>query len=151
MFIPVGSTVAFTASVCLYHILGSYGHARSQGGHQWRAVFFLHFFVFFWVVGFHNRAPLLSDLIYPVLYCYFIPGMYLYTQNAPAALPGALDRCCCCRSCCCASWSAGWQKLLLFIKSDPIQSFILFNQIQYVPLMCVLLGSTVALAASICI
>ena len=43
-YIPLGGTVAFTASVCLYYILGSYGHARSQGSHQWCAVFFTSFF-----------------------------------------------------------------------------------------------------------
>ena len=29
MYVPLGNTVAFTASTCL---IGSYGHARSQGG-----------------------------------------------------------------------------------------------------------------------
>ena len=32
MYVPLGSTVAFTASICLYYILGNFGHARSQGG-----------------------------------------------------------------------------------------------------------------------
>ena len=32
--IPLGSTVAFTASICLDYILGNDGHARSQGGRQ---------------------------------------------------------------------------------------------------------------------
>jgi len=32
--VPLGSTVAFTASICLYYILGNYAHARSQGGRQ---------------------------------------------------------------------------------------------------------------------
>ena len=30
--VPLGGTVAFTASICLYYILGNYGHARSQRG-----------------------------------------------------------------------------------------------------------------------
>ena len=34
MYVPLGSTVAFTASICLCYILGNYGHARSQGGRQ---------------------------------------------------------------------------------------------------------------------
>ena len=35
MYVPLGSTnVAFAASICLYYILGNYGHARSQGGRQ---------------------------------------------------------------------------------------------------------------------
>ena len=42
MYIPLGSAVASTASVRLYYILDSYGHARSQGGHQWCAVFFTY-------------------------------------------------------------------------------------------------------------
>ena len=37
MHVPLGSTVVFTASICL-HILGNYGYARSQG------VFMLFFF-----------------------------------------------------------------------------------------------------------
>ena len=32
--VPLRSTVAFTASICLNCILGNYGHARSQGGRQ---------------------------------------------------------------------------------------------------------------------
>ena len=32
--LPLGSTVAFTASICLDYILGNDGHARSQGGRQ---------------------------------------------------------------------------------------------------------------------
>ena len=32
IYIPLGSAVAFTASVCLYYVLGSYRHVRSQGG-----------------------------------------------------------------------------------------------------------------------
>ena len=32
--VPLVSAVAFTASICLWYILGSYGHARSQGGRQ---------------------------------------------------------------------------------------------------------------------
>ena len=32
MCVPLGSVVAVSASICLYYILGSYGHARSQGG-----------------------------------------------------------------------------------------------------------------------
>ena len=33
--VPLGSTVAFTASTCLlYYIRGNYGYARSQGGRQ---------------------------------------------------------------------------------------------------------------------
>ena len=31
--VPLGSTVAFTASICRY-LLGNYGNARSQGGRQ---------------------------------------------------------------------------------------------------------------------
>ena len=34
MYVPLGSTVAFTVSICLYYILGNYGHARSRGGRQ---------------------------------------------------------------------------------------------------------------------
>ena len=34
MNIPLGSIVAFTASICLYYILANHGHARSQGGRQ---------------------------------------------------------------------------------------------------------------------
>ena len=34
MYLPLGSTVAFTASICLYYILGNYGHGRSQGRRQ---------------------------------------------------------------------------------------------------------------------
>ena len=37
MYVPLGGTVAFAASIYLYHasyILGNYGHARSQGGRQ---------------------------------------------------------------------------------------------------------------------
>ena len=30
--VPLGSTVAFAASICLYYIPGNCGHARSQGG-----------------------------------------------------------------------------------------------------------------------
>ena len=43
IYIPLGSAVAFTASVCLYYVLGSYRHVRSQGGHQWFAIFFASF------------------------------------------------------------------------------------------------------------
>ena len=32
--VPLGCSVAFTASICLYYILGNYGHAWSQGGRQ---------------------------------------------------------------------------------------------------------------------
>ena len=32
--VPLGSTVACTATICLDYILGNYGHARSQGGRQ---------------------------------------------------------------------------------------------------------------------
>ena len=31
---PLGSTIEFTALICLYNILGNCRHARSQGGHQ---------------------------------------------------------------------------------------------------------------------
>ena len=34
-YVPLGSAVAFTASICLLQCtLGNYGHARSQGGRQ---------------------------------------------------------------------------------------------------------------------
>ena len=48
MHVPLGSTVAFAASIYLYYvssILGNYGHARSQGGRQPAAVrppFYIH-------------------------------------------------------------------------------------------------------------
>ena len=32
MYIPLRSTVAFAALVCVYYVLGNCGHARSQGG-----------------------------------------------------------------------------------------------------------------------
>ena len=32
--VPLGSTVAFTPSICLWYILGNFGHARSQGERQ---------------------------------------------------------------------------------------------------------------------
>ena len=43
--VPLGSVVAFTASICLYYVLGNYGHARSQGGRQpaGAALFFVLF------------------------------------------------------------------------------------------------------------
>ena len=34
MYVPLDGVVAFTASICLYYILGNYGHARSHGGRQ---------------------------------------------------------------------------------------------------------------------
>ena len=33
-YAPLGCTVAFTALICLYYILGNFGHAQSQGGRQ---------------------------------------------------------------------------------------------------------------------
>ena len=38
MYAPLGSAVALSASICLYYLLGNYGHARSQGGRQPAAV-----------------------------------------------------------------------------------------------------------------
>ena len=34
IYVPVGSTVVFTASLCLHSILGNCGHTRSQGGSE---------------------------------------------------------------------------------------------------------------------
>ena len=34
VYVPLGSTVAFTASICVYYILGNYGHLRSQSWRQ---------------------------------------------------------------------------------------------------------------------
>ena len=44
IYVPLGSTLAFTGSVRLCCILGSYGHSRSQGGRPWNAVFSQFFF-----------------------------------------------------------------------------------------------------------
>ena len=54
-YVPLGSTVAFTASICLHYILGNYGHARGQ-----------------------------RELLYRCTTIY-IPGMYLYLLSAAAA------------------------------------------------------------------
>ena len=40
--LSLGSTVAFTASICLQYILGNYGHARRRGGRQPAAKPFLY-------------------------------------------------------------------------------------------------------------
>ena len=110
--------------------------------------FFFQLFFLFGVVWFHNRVPLLRDLIYPVL-CrcttYYVTGMYLYIQSAAAAVAAALCRCCCCcSSCCCSSSCAGWQKnvagsLNLIPSNGFFSSFKHDFFLMYVPL-----GSTVA-------
>ena len=34
VYVPLGRTAAITASICLYYIVGNYGHARSHDGRQ---------------------------------------------------------------------------------------------------------------------
>ena len=50
MYVPLGGTLAFTASILLYYIVANYGHARSQGGRQSAAAnppLYLFLFLFF--------------------------------------------------------------------------------------------------------
>ena len=86
MYLPLGSTVAFTASVCLYYILGSYGHARSQGGHQWCAggFFFTFLFCFESFVGSQPSTSTVGPdipgimLLYDVIYTW---NVFIHTER----------------------------------------------------------------------
>ena len=123
--IYLGSTVAFTDSVCLYYIFGSYGHARSQGGHQWCAVFSSLFcFVSSRVVSQPSTSTAGPDipviiLLYDVIYTWhvfihrvFLPLFLMLWIGVVAAAAAAFRLRMDGESCC-------W-----FIKSDSVQCFI---------------------------
>ena len=104
MHVPLGSTVAFTASICLY-ILGNYGHAWSQDTYQWCAVFFHVFFVWRGVVSQPSPSTVGPD----------IPGIILlYEYDVFNTWHVFIHTECCCRCCCCSVPVLLLQQLLLF-------------------------------------